>query len=105
MYHVVNIMTKFGETHQFEVNDFITTLEDFTGRPVDGAIINTRRPDERLLNLYMQQKSTFVALGSPTDRRRLILEDLLETSGDVIRHDSAKLANVIDQLISDLSKN
>jgi len=102
LYHVVNIMTKFGETNQYEASDFITTLEGFTGRSIDGAIINTRRPDNRLLALYRQQKSAFVTLGSPTNQQRMIMDDLLETSGDVIRHDSDKLANVIAQLISDL---
>ena len=99
IYLVVNIMTKFGETNYFQASDFVETLEGFIDRPVDGAIINTRRPDERLLDLYRQQKSDFVTVGRPPERCRLIMEDLLETSGDVIRHHPAKLARVIEGIM------
>ncbi len=99
IYLVVNIMTKFGETNHFQAGDFIDTLEGFIDRPLDGAIVNSRRPDEGLLALYRQQKSDFVGVGRPPKHCRLILEDLLETSGDVIRHHPAKLARVIERII------
>jgi len=52
IYYVVNIMTKFGETNNFQAADFITTLEGFIKRRIDGAIINQKKPDDRLLSLY-----------------------------------------------------
>jgi len=99
IYQVVNIMTKFGETNHFEACDFIATLESFTGRKITAAIVNSRRPDDRLLDLYRKQKSDFVDVGLMDDRCKLIMEDLLETSGDVIRHDAVKLAEVIGGII------
>ena len=99
--YVVNIMTKFGETNHFQDSDFIATLETFIKRKIDIAIINDRRPDDRLLTLYHQQKSDFVNTGYPEPDCRLIREDLLETSGDIIRHDTDKLAGVIERLISE----
>jgi uncharacterized cofD-like protein len=102
IYQVINIMTKFGETNRYQAGDFIATLEGFTGRQIDGAIINSARPDARLLELYRRQKSEFVTLGHPGGHDRLIVEDLLETSGDVIRHDSRKLAAVIARLVAEL---
>ncbi|BBO72811.1 putative gluconeogenesis factor [Desulfosarcina widdelii] len=99
IYQVVNIMTKFGETNHFQACDFIATLESFTGRRLTGAIVNNRRPDDRLLNLYHKQKSDFVDIGFNDDRCPLIVEDLLETSGDIIRHDPTKLAGVIEGII------
>jgi uncharacterized cofD-like protein len=101
IYYIVNIMTKFGETNRFQACDFIATLEGFTGRKIDAAIVNARRPDNRLLALYRRQKSDFVGLGSSVPDCRLIGEDLLETSGDVIRHDPQKLASLITHLIFD----
>jgi len=101
IYQVVNIMTKFGETNHYQASDFIATLDGFTGRKIDGAIINNRRPDEHLLSLYRKQKSDFVDLGLPAPGCSLILEDLLETSGGVIRHDPKKLAAVIVRLIAE----
>ncbi len=101
IYQVVNIMTKFGETNHFQACDFIATLESFTGRRITGAIVNNRRPDERLLSLYRKQKSDFVEVGYKGDKCRLISEDLLETSGDFIRHNPEKLADVIEKLIGE----
>jgi 2-phospho-L-lactate transferase/gluconeogenesis factor (CofD/UPF0052 family) len=94
-------MTKFGETNHYQASDFISTIEGFTGRKISGAIVNTRRPDDRLLALYREQKAEFVDIGFPDTGCQLILEDLLETSGDVIRHDSEKLAGLIAGIISD----
>jgi uncharacterized cofD-like protein len=99
IYQVVNIMTKYGETNHFQACDFIATLEGFTGRKITAAIVNNRRPDDRLLSLYREQKSDFVDIGLTDDRCRLIMEDLLETSGDVIRHDPEKLAQLVNSII------
>jgi len=99
IYHVVNIMTKFGETNHYQACDFVATLDGFTGRKISGAIVNTRRPDDRLLTLYRRQKAEFVDIGFPDNGCQLILEDLLETSGDVIRHDPDKLAGLIAGII------
>jgi uncharacterized cofD-like protein len=99
MYHVVNIMTKYGETNHFQACDFIATVEGFTGRKITAAIVNGNKPDDRLLALYRQQKSDFVGIGLPDAGCHMIIEDLLETSGDVIRHDPTKLAGVILKII------
>ncbi|WP_372683991.1 uridine diphosphate-N-acetylglucosamine-binding protein YvcK, partial [Desulfosarcina sp.] len=99
IYHVVNIMTKFGETNHYQACDFVSTIGGFTGRKLAGAIVNTRRPDDRLLALYRRQKAEFVEVGFPETDCQLILEDLLETSGDVIRHDPEKLAGLIARII------
>ena len=102
IYQVVNIMTKYGETNHFQACDFIATLESFTGRRITAAIVNNRRPNKRLLTLYHKQKSDFVNIGLTDSRCQLIQEDLLETSGDVIRHDPVKLARLIGRLIESL---
>ena len=99
VYQVVNIMTKYGETNHFQACDFIATLESFSGRGITAAIVNDRLPNDRLLDLYRKQKSDFVDIGLTDDRCLLIREDLLETSGDVIRHDPEKLAGVIERII------
>ncbi len=100
MCQIVNIMTKYGETNHFQACDFIATLESFTGRKISAAIVNNNRPEERLIKLYRKQKSDFVDIGMAGEHVSIIAEDLLETSGDVIRHDSKKLAAVIARLLS-----
>lgn len=83
-------MTKFGETNNFQASDFIRTLQEFASRKIDVAIVNSRMPDKRLLELYRGQKADFVGIGVPDPDCHLIQEDLLDTSGDIIRHDPKK---------------
>jgi hypothetical protein len=93
-------MTKFGETNHFQACDFIALPWRVSPDvPLCGAIVNNRRPDDRLLALYRKQKSDFVDIGLETPDCPLVAEDLLETSGDVIRHDPQKLADLIARII------
>ncbi len=101
MYFVVNIMTKFGETHNYQAGDFINTLERFTGRGIDGAIFNSRRPAEPLLDKYRAQKAEFVIPDKAISGCRIFTEDLIEESTSVIRHDPAKLAALIRRIITE----
>jgi uncharacterized cofD-like protein len=96
--YILNIMTKFGETHNFAASDFIYHLESFLGRTVDGVIYNETRPDAKLRELYARQKSDFVDLDSNDpmwDQRKLFRADLLDSSNDVMRHSSGKLARLL----------
>jgi uncharacterized cofD-like protein len=101
---VMNIMTKFGETHDFSGWDFVARLEEVFGREVDGILYNSSRPDEKILAQYRNQKSAFVEI-DPADacwgKRRIYSGDLLETSGDIVRHDSRKLAAMIQRVINE----
>ncbi|MDL2268359.1 uridine diphosphate-N-acetylglucosamine-binding protein YvcK [Desulfosarcina sp. OttesenSCG-928-A07] len=105
IYQVVNIMTKYGETRHFQVKDFIATLESFVGRKITAALVNTKRPDEKLLALYQAQKSDFVEIGFPETETKLILEDFLDTAGGIIRHDSEKLAMAFQRILADLENH
>jgi uncharacterized cofD-like protein len=99
--YIINIMTKYGETQNFKCSDFVTHLESFTGREMDAVIHNTTCPQKGLCELYAGQKSEFVQqdLHAPFwDRRRLFSADLIETSGQVIRHDSEKLARLLQSI-------
>ena len=102
IYYNINIMTKFGETHNFTGKDFVRKLEKRLNRQVDGLIANGTRPAEQILEIYRMQKSDFVSL-DPADpfwgSRKVCLEDLLEDSPSIIRHDPAKLTAVIRKII------
>lgn len=99
MYHVVNIMTKYGETNHFQACDFIATLESFMRCKITSAIVNNHRPDQRLLKLYRKQKSDFVEIGLAHNPCKIIDADLLDTSGDIIRHDPQKLARLFKRIM------
>ena len=97
---IVNVMTKFGETDNFTGKDFILNLESFINRKVDTAIFNSAVPQEDILREYKKQKASLVEVDMEDNwgGRKIIKEDILN-SGDILRHDSQKLAEVIDLLI------
>ena len=96
--HIVNIMTKYGETHTFKSTDFVEHLESFTQKRTDIVVCNTQPPPPSLLALYANQKSEVVEVDPNDDywtRRRLCSADLLEPSSHIIRHDSKKLSDLL----------
>ena len=100
--YVISIMTKFGETDQFAGRDFVKTLEERIERKVDGIIYNSRRPDAKLLASYRAQKARFVEIDNQDgwwDVRNVYSSELLDASGDIVRHDPQKLADVIRNII------
>ncbi len=99
--YIVNIMTKYGETQNFQCADFVRNLETFIDKPLDMVIYNTTRPEKTLCDLYADQKSEFVGIDLQHDlwhRRRLFAQDLLETSSRIIRHDPRKLAALLQSI-------
>jgi uncharacterized cofD-like protein len=98
---IVNIMTKFGETHHFKGFDFILRLESFLGRMIDASIYNTRRPAKSVRAGYRLQKSEYVEMdveNSDFGSRIMIGKDLLESGGQFVRHDPAKLAGTLCEI-------
>jgi uncharacterized cofD-like protein len=100
--YIVSIMTKFGETHNFKGRDFVFKLEESLDRDVDGIIFNTQKPGRHILEQYRDQKAEFVEIDVKDDwqgGRKIITADLLDTTGDIVRHDSHKLARLFKKLI------
>lgn len=100
--YVVNIMTKFGETDHFAGHDFVLKVEECIGRQVDIIIHNTGKPDEALLNQYRAEKAEFVEidnLAQGWNDRTVHASDLLDTAGGIVRHDSEKLASLIQGIL------
>ena len=102
IFYIVNIMTKFGETHDYDGYDFVRTLEKFIPRPVDGIICNTKKPMDEILQKYKEQRAEFVEiekLENLEGDRKIYACDLLDTSNKIVRHDSNKLASLIERII------
>ena len=101
IYNIINIMTKYGETHQFRGIDFINRLETSMKRKVDGIIYNTGHPSNEFCCRYARQQSEMIEMDTSHsfwEDRRLLGADLLDTSGEVIRHDARKLAGLLQSL-------
>jgi len=100
--YVINIMTKFGETHNFGGFDFVRKVEEYIGRSVDGIIYNVTRPNHKILKQYQKHKAEFVEIddyGEVWGNRAIYTSDLMSTAGGIIRHDSKKLSLLISKII------
>ncbi len=97
--YITNIMTKFGETDNFKSIDFVNTIEKNINKKLDIIIFNNKLPSKDILAAYKLQKSYFVKDGISLKNRKIISEDLLDVSGEIIRHSSEKLAKVIEKII------
>jgi uncharacterized cofD-like protein len=102
IFYILNIMTKYGETHNFKGIDFIEKVESYLGRQVDGIICNKTRPNKMLLNKYQEENSEFVEIEELEKRiakQSIYSDDLLDASVDTVRHDSKKLAGLVKSII------
>ena len=100
---ILNIMTKFGETHNFKSRDFIQKIEEYLGRQVDGVICNAAKPCDRLLQKYRAERAEFVDIDRSENwvgKRAIYAGDLLDKSDEIVRHDPNKLASVIQSIIN-----
>lgn len=111
--YICNLMTKFGETHNFKAEDFTDEIEKYLGRGVlDYVIFNNKKPHAKVLARYKKEKAEFIeppivrshALpagrsASNNNGLKYILADLLD-DGPFIRHNPRqKLARVLTSLL------
>ena len=102
IYFSINIMTKFGETHNFSGKDFVIKLEECLEREVDAIIGNNTKPVQKILDIYSEQKSDFVTIDVTDpfwDHREVLLTDVLDTNAIIVRHDPKKIAHIIQKII------
>jgi len=102
VFYILNIMTKFGETHNYKGYDFVRKLEDCLERQVDAILCNTTKPGDKLLEKYREQRAEFVEMNKIEDwkgNRLIYADDLLDASEGIVRHDSEKLASLIKKII------
>jgi uncharacterized cofD-like protein len=100
--YIVNIMTKYGETHNFRAKDFVERLENYIGKKVDGIVYNTTLPDNATCQAYRTQKSDCVTLdrNEPFWRQRKLYDaDLIDSDGTMVRHDSHKLTALLESIL------
>lgn len=94
--YIVNVMTKYGETNNFQASDFVRTIEDYIGQGVlAAALVNNRMPTTKRLNAYHEENATVVQNDLTTSRSfKVIATDLIRAQ-KFIRHDPDKLAQAI----------
>lgn len=114
--YVCNLVTKPGQTDDYQVSDFADEIERFAGHAfLDAVLYNTERPSEELLEKYAKlgEKSVnydesklhdkpYIAAGakllSGSIWKNTNLSDPIAAARTLIRHDSDAVANAIIEL-------
>lgn len=102
--YVVNIMTKPGESDGYRAIDFVEAIQEYLGgAPLDGVVVNSGQPSNRVLSRYQSQGQELVVpdVGECSDGPRVVCRDLV-TSGMLVRHDPDRLAATLVELWQDL---
>lgn len=97
----MNIMTKYGETDGFKAIDFIRTIEKTIRKRINYTLVNNGKLKNGLVKKYQKQKAEMVKIDQQTklNKKRSIIDNFLNTKGEVVRHDSVKLAMAIEKII------
>ena len=110
--YVLNLMTKYGQTTNFKASDHLAVLEEYLGRDVlDFCLVNKTLPKKKVLSWYEEYGEHPVEDDLKNNKnikviRKDLIKDVIITKSasdelrrSIIRHDSAKLANEIMNLI------
>lgn len=103
--YTCNLMTKFGETNNFQVEDFLQEIENYLGKGViTHLIFNTAEMNPLLLEKYKEEKAFPVAysLQKLQKKKVKLIAGNFVTEPVLIRHDSEKLAKSIMQILEPL---
>ena len=101
--YVSNIMTQPGETDNYTVSDHIQALQDHFGKDIiDFCICDSGEVMPEFVKKYNLDGSEPVSIDYDKVKQQevtLIEENLCTITGNYIRHDSKKLAQVIMKLV------
>jgi len=109
--YVLNLMTKFGQTHNFAASDHLRVIKEFVGNHIDAVIVNSAPLPQAALDVYAKyHEAPVVDNLELTKGTQILREDIAgrrittKSKSDalvrsLIRHDSAKLARVLMSLL------
>ncbi len=101
--YVCNIMTQPGETDGYSVSDHVNAIARHTSRNIiEYVLINTQRIPTRLLTRYRQEKAFPVTLDAEKVKAAgyTPVTGYFLTDSEVVRHDSAKTARAVIDIIN-----
>lgn len=86
--YIPNIMTKKSETDGFTGADFVKVVREAIGKNIDVCIANSGNLSEEMIEKYKQEKACPVIYDDSVYEyaEKLILDDLVEESGGIVRH-------------------
>jgi len=106
--YILNLMTKLGQTNNYNALDFINDLKKYLGRYPDYVVINNGKIPTDIIEWYLEhhEKSVVNNLDNGNFSGRLQIDDLIEANSfkkekadklvrSILRHDSQKLAKAL----------
>lgn len=109
--YILNLMTRYTQTHEMKASDHVLEIEKYLGRPVDSVIANTAAIPKNLVSSYRRQHEFPVEdnlrelTGKTIIRRPLIRESAVYRQANdavprsYLRHDPEKLKEVLRGII------
>ena len=96
---ICNLMTKFGETTNFTASNHLNEIEKYLDGKIDLVIANNKLPSSELAHKYKEENSIPVQLDYENlESTKVIADNILSEKGELLRHDSAKIAEIISKL-------
>ncbi len=98
--YICNLMTKKGETNNFNVIDFSNEIESYLGCELDYVLYNTEKLNQETLNEIKEKHPELIEMvdfDKSLNKNKFIGKDFLNSSN--ISHDSGKLSKAIFSLI------
>lgn len=101
---VTNIMTKFGETDDYTVLQFLAVLEEYLGGDaIDVVLYNTARLQRPIIKRYAKERAALVAVGEIAQRDRPLFHGAnLVSRATLARHSERKLAYALEGILADV---
>lgn len=99
--YIVNIMTKFGETNDYEASSFVKVVEGYIGQGrINYCVINTQRPVGNVLKRYLLERDEIVRFDKKNFNPEMnVITGRFLRRGQFLRHDPKKLAAALSEII------
>ena len=110
--YITNLVSKYGQTHNMKLSEYITEIEKYSCKRVDKILVNNKKPSEYIIKKYKAEKAYFVEDDLVGDKR-VTKKDLLsgslhkQTQSDrvrrsLLRHDVNKIKKALEKLFHNL---
>lgn len=107
---ISNLVSKYGQTHNFKTSDYVNEIERYIKRKVDYILVNSAPFPEDIVKVYKSINDYPVIDDMQSDSRVTkadLLSELLTTQlksdkvkRSLLRHDSHKIADIVQSIIN-----
>jgi len=109
--YICNIMTQVSQTHKYKATDHIKEISKYLGEVPDYILVNTKKPDDNLIEAYKQENADIVEndisdlenMGIKVIASEILDETadkkLLWEKKDLLRHDPDKISKILMGLV------